>query len=170
MNAIDLIKAGDEQSIDDAFFDESCVDFFAVDWGEADFDIIELCEMVIATGKLSAGWKGDDLFIHYGNVERRVPLTESEGDRHVTICLLNDVLAPDFEIRYVIASYGGDTIGFCVLPKNLWNELEQEYLQFINADFIDPRALPNIVTELVDANLPPLAKARVERMVARNTR
>ena len=167
MRAKELIKSGDEQYIDNAFFENQCPDFFYVDWGEYDDEIIALCERVITTGELSAEWREDDLIIRYRGTESRVPLTKTEGDRHVTACSLNDLLAPDFEIRFIVASHGSDTMGFCVLPSKEWSELENSYPEVVQANFIDPRKLPNIVTELVDASLPPLARAKFERMISR---
>ena len=71
-----------------------------------------------ATGRLTAEWVGVDLFVTYGTKRVRVPLTESAEDRHITLLALNQVLSPEFEIRMLYASVGGDTGIFIPLTSD----------------------------------------------------
>lgn len=172
MTARELIEKGDEALVDRAYFDAECPQFLSVDWGEEDSTIVEMCEELLETGKLSAEWGDDDgnLIIRYGEAEKMVPLAMDAGDRHLTICALNDILDPDYELRMIVSSHGSDTLGLCALPKGEWAALEKSRPAVVEANFLDPRRLPNMVTELRDADLPQLARERFERMITRNTR
>ena len=92
------------------------------------------------------------------------------GDRHITICTLNDVLSPKYEVRFLVFSHGSDTLGFAALDMATWQQVEKADPTVVAENFIDPRKLPNIVNDLVDAKLPPLARARFERLLNRNKR
>ena len=92
------------------------------------------------------------------------------ADRHITLCTLNDLLSPKHEIRFIILSHGSDTVGFAALSVADWRELEKANADAVAENFVDPRKLPNLVTELTDEKLPPKARARFERMLERNKR
>lgn len=153
MNVETLIRLGNEKQIDDAYFEGTCPDFFNVDWREYDDEIVKLCESVIKTGKLSASMHGSTLTIKYGDKQSQLELPESTGARHDTICALNDILNPDYEVRYFLGSHGSDVIGLCVLQKSLWQQLEKECTKIVESHFRDPRNLPNIITELTESTL-----------------
>lgn len=59
---------------------------------------------------------------------------------------------------------------FVALRMDDWRALENEYPTVVAENFIDPRTLPNLMTELTDETLPENARARLERMVERNRR
>ena len=77
-----------------------------------------------------------------------------------TIASLWDVTAP------------GGTMSVTVLqvelPKAIQDELEKANAAVVAENFIDPRKLPNLMTELTDEKLPANARARFERMLNRN--
>jgi hypothetical protein len=142
---------------------------FAVDWREPDDDIIGYCESVLQTGCLSAenaeaDNECDDLYINYRGTRTKVPLACNGGDRHVTLCALNDVLAPDYQIRWIVISHGSDTLGFVPLPSGAWRSLESRYPQQVAENFLDPRPLPNLFTVFVDDDLPEPAKSHWQRV------
>lgn len=169
MTARELIELGDESAIDDAFFNGGCASFFSVDWREYDEEIAKLCEQVISSGMLDAVMDGDALITTFGDRRSSVVLPDSAGARHIAICGLNDVLEPNYQVRYIVSSNGSDTMGFCVLPMTEWDDLDRAYPDIVAANFIDPRRLPNIVTELTANTLPGPAKERFERMLERNS-
>lgn len=164
-----MLLKGDEQGIEDAYYGELCPDFFAVDWREADDEIVRGCALCLNLEEtLSAEWIDDKLFINFEGRKTHVPLLEDGGDRHITICKLNDVLEGRYQIRYVVASGGSDMGGFVVLNQEDWGLLEAACLQAVSENFIDPRTLPNLFTEFTEEHLPLPARARYLRMVNRS--
>ncbi len=104
-----------------------------VDWREEDDAIIRYCEDILQTGRLSATVKevfenpGFELIIEYGEMKRKVPYRSSGADRDTTLVTLNDVIQPDYEIRFCKASAGSDTLAFLPLAAAQWKELEKKY-------------------------------------------
>src|SRR5262249_50878037 len=92
------------------------------------------------------------------------PLQMDEGDRHITICTLNDMLVPKYEIRYLVFSHGSDTAGLAALAVADWQGLEKANAAAVAENFVDPRKLPNVFTELTDDKRPAPARACFERM------
>lgn len=158
----------DEVGLERAFFDDECSHFFAVDWREDDADIVAYCADALGLDSLTAEWRDSDLVITFDSQETRVPLLMDVADRHITVCTLNDVLSPNYEIRFLVFSHGSDTIGFAALSGADWRELEKADAAVVAENFIDPRKLPNLMTELTDERLPANASARFERMLKRN--
>ena len=160
----------DEGAIDDAYFDDGCPHFFAVDWREDDAEIVACCAECVGLNSLCAEWRDDTLVIICDDCETNVPLADDEGDRDTTVRTLNDVLQPDFEIRLLVCSHGSDTAGFAVLPHADWQLLDAEFPQAVSENFIALRLLPNMFTEMTDQHLPEVALARFQRMLDRNRR
>lgn len=53
---------------------------------------------------------------------------QGEGvDRDTTLKALNQILQPDYEIGFCMASDGLDTLAFLPLPSSLWQQLDQKY-------------------------------------------
>ena len=160
----------DERAIDEAFFDNICPHFFSVDCREDEADTVQSCADCLSTDSIRAEWQDDALVIIRDNYETTVPLAHDEGDRDVTIRTLNDVLRPDYEIRFVVCSHGSDTAGFAVLPAADWQLLDGELPGSVDANFIKLALLPNMFTEMTDEHLPESARARFHRMRDRNRR
>jgi hypothetical protein len=158
----------DEVALERAYFDNECPQFFAVDWREDDADIVAYCAQALELESLTARWRDEDLFIMFDGREAKVPLQIDIADRHITICTLNDVLGPKYEVRFLVFSHGSDTLGFAALSVADWRELEKANAAVVAENFIDPRKLPNVMTELTDKKLPPNARARFERMLKRS--
>ena len=158
----------DEVCLERAYCDNKCPHFFVVDWGEDDADIVGYCADCLGLPSLSAEWRDEGLYVIYGGREVKVPLQIDVADRHITVCCLNDVLSPNYEIRYLVFSHGSDTLGFAALSLADWRELEMANPAAVAENFIDPRKLPNVLTELTDEKLPANARARFERMLQRH--
>jgi hypothetical protein len=163
-----MVLERDEVGLERAYFENECPHIFAVDWRGDDADIVTDCAAALELDSLSADWRGDELFIIYDGKEVSVPLQMDVADRHITICTLNDLLSPQYEVRFLVFSHGSDTLGFAALSFADWRELEKANAPAVAENFIDPRQLPNLMTELSDEKLPPAARARYERMVDRN--
>lgn len=163
-----MLHDRDEVAFDDAYFEDECPHFFSVDWREDDDAIVEYCAKCLGLDLLSAEWRDDALVIIRDGNETPVPLTESEADRHITICTLNEVLQDDYQIRYLVCSHGSDTAGFAALPVGEWQALEEDFPEATAENFVRLQDLPNVFTELTDNGLPASAYARFQRMIERN--
>src|SRR5215475_7620743 len=95
----------DEGGLERAYFDSECTHFFAVDWREDDADIVACCAGVLGLESLTAEWRDEDLYITFDDREVRAPLQIDVADRHITICTLNDMLSPEYEIRFLVFSH-----------------------------------------------------------------
>ena len=133
--------------------DESSV--FWIESEQDDETIAAACETVLKTGKLSAelvdvysSVGGYDVYVQYGDRRLRVPLTFSPADRHLTLRTLNEAMAPDYEIRFCVASKSNDTLGFLPLPTGVWNDLTREYgKDQLARHFYEISSEPNLFTE-----------------------
>ena len=152
---IDLITAVLESPSKErirALFDDDTTVFW-VDWREGEGDIVRYCEAVLQTGSLTAEQvraatpRGSDLFISHGGRRIRAPLINGYEDRHIALCALNQVLAPDYEVRFCIDSNGSDTLAFLPLPSTKWVELEQRYGGAVSQHFYRFAERPNLFTD-----------------------
>ena len=105
-----------------------------VDWREYDDAIVEYCENILETGQLSAeledadNQQGFTITIHYAEKSLVIQYQGDGADRDTTLLALNEIIQPDYEIRYCIASEGSDTGLFIPLPKTLWHYLDTKYM------------------------------------------
>jgi hypothetical protein len=165
-----MVINNDETGLERAYFDNECPHFFAVDWREDDADIVAYCAESLQLESLTGEWRDNDLYILLDGRKVKVSLQTDVADRHTTICTLNDVLSPRYEVRFLVFSHGSDTLGFAALSVADWRELEKANPTMVAENFIDPRKLRNLVAELTEEKLPEHARARFQRMVARNKR
>jgi hypothetical protein len=146
-----VLELPTEETIRALLDDPSTV--FWVDWKEYDDAIADACDEILGTGRLSGELvevntdKGYEIYIRYGNRQVRVPLTYSGADRHITLCALNEALAPDYEVRFCIDSDGGDTLAFLPLPVAQWTEFERQYGDAVGKRFYRITARPNLFTD-----------------------
>lgn len=158
----------DERAIDDAYLGNEFPHFFAVDWREDDADVVRYCADCLGDESLRAEWRDKTLVIIRDGNETIVPLANSEGDRDVTLRTLNDVLQPNYEIRFLVSSHGSDMAGFAVLASADWQLLDAESSQCVNENFVKLALLPNLFTEMTDQHLPEPARGRFNRVLGRN--
>jgi hypothetical protein len=166
-NLRQMVIDRDELELERAFFENRCPQFFAVDWREDEADIVGYCAQALGLESLTAEWRDGDLFVIFEGCEVLLPLQLDAADRHITICALNGILSPNYEVRFLVFSHGSDTLGFAALSAADWRELEMANTAAVEENFIDPRKLPNLMTELTDDKLPPSARARFNRMLNR---
>lgn len=149
-----VLRSPNNPSIQALFNDEEETVFW-VDWREEDDVLVEYCEAILQTGDLSAeevdadNEAGFELIIHYKERTIKVPLEIGEGDRHITLVSLNEVLKPDYEIRFCIDSDGSDTLAFLPLPSTTWQALESEFGEAVAKRFYRLSAKPNLFTDQV---------------------
>lgn len=146
-----VLESGDGQAVDDLLDDRSTC--FWVDWREEDDAIARYCERILETGSLSAEFvdvdtdEGTELHIRYKGKDLKVPLTFSPQDRHITLCSLNEILHPDFEVRFFTASNGMDTLNFVPLATASWEALEKQYGAALSEHFYKILPKPNLFTD-----------------------
>lgn len=162
-----IVLERDEEALERAYFVNECPHCFLVDHGEDDDATVQYAAEALQLDSLTAEWRDDEMFIIYNGREVKVPLLIDPADRHITITTLNDLLNPKYELRFLVVSHGSDTIGLIALPVEEWRVLEAAAPQSIAENFIDPRKLPNLMTELTDEKLPAPARLRFERMLER---
>ena len=146
-----VLESASKETIRALFDDDTTV--FWVDWREDEGDIVKYCEAALQTGNLTYEWvrattpRGRDLFISYGGRRIRAPLINGYEDRHIALCALNQVLAPDYEVRFCIDSKGSDTLAFLPLLAARWAELEQKYGVAVSRHFYRFAERPNLFTD-----------------------
>jgi hypothetical protein len=137
------------QTVTELLDDQGAI--FWVDWRQFDDTIPNDCESVLKTGQLSGellrGEKGPEIYVCYKDKRVKVPLTLSHADRHLTLCSLNEALAPDYEVRFCIDSNGSDTLAFLPLPTSKWAELEKRYGERVHDLFYKIAKKPNLFTD-----------------------
>lgn len=146
-----VIQSPTPETIEALFDDQDTV--FWVDWREDDSAIVSYCEDILQTGSLEAeivpadNNAGIEMFIMYNNKRVRVPLVIGLEDRHITLVTLNQILSPDFEVRFCKDSDGSDTLAFLPLSGDTWRELEMTYGDAVAKRFYQLQPSPNIFTE-----------------------
>lgn len=126
---------------------------FWIDWRQEDETIAGSCESVLQTGRLSGELvevdsdEGFEVYLQYGDRRIQVPLNYSGDDRHITLCALNQVLAPDYETRFCIDSNGSDTLAFLPLKCEQWSAFESQYGEAVSRRFYKIAERPNLFTD-----------------------
>jgi hypothetical protein len=160
-----MVAESDLASLEREYYDSRCKHFFPVDWEEDDDAIVMMCADALGLDSLTSEWRDNGMYVRYEGREFRVPLQMNSGDRHVTLCALNDVLAPTFEIRYLTFSEGADTGGYAALPTVEWCQLERDNPAFVATTFVDPRKMENIYAEVpFEDYWPPEILAKAQRI------
>lgn len=146
-----VIEGSDASAQEELWDDDETL--FWVDWREEDENIPRYCEELIETGNLSGTVYDIDeepgfaMDILYRGVSTRVPLIEGPEDRHITLVTLNNVLKPDYELRYYIPSHGSDGAAIVPLPMRVWEELEAEFGPKVAKLFYRIAEKPNLFTD-----------------------
>lgn len=99
-----------------------------VDWREYDDVIVDYIEKCLQTGHLNAtieDMPNDELQLKV-QYDNKV-YTHLIVDRDDTIIWLNQILQPDYEIRFCKISDGSDTLAFLPLTREHWRQLETIY-------------------------------------------
>jgi hypothetical protein len=146
-----VLESPTEEAILALLHDSATV--FWIDWRQEDESIAEECESVIQTGNLSGELvevdsdEGFEVYLQYRDNPLKVPLSYSADDRHITLCALNRLLAPEYEVRFCIDSVGGDTLAFLPLTCDQWAALERQYGEAVGQRFYKFAERPNLFTD-----------------------
>lgn len=113
---------------------------FWIDWREADDDIIRLAAKALGRSDLAPHWDNEVLHVNFAGRLTPVPLEQKPGEQDITLAALNRALHPAFELRWIRASDGGDTLAFQILPGVGWRTLQARYGAAVDAAFarLDP--------------------------------
>jgi hypothetical protein len=95
-----------------------------VDWKESSIDIVRKAAEVMGETALSAECVGETLQIRFRGQQKEVHIPPKPGEQDIALLALNQLIADEFEIRFVKASDGGDTLAFLPLRKQDWLELD----------------------------------------------
>jgi hypothetical protein len=146
-----VLESPTAQAIRALLDDPSAV--FWVDWRQEDETIADDCEQVLQTGHLAGELvevdsdDGYEVYLQYRDRRVKVPLSYSGDDRHITLCALNRMLAPEYEVRFCIDSNGSDTLAFLPLSCEQWAALERRYGEAVGHRFYKLAERPNVFTE-----------------------
>ena len=146
-----VLQAPTEEAIRALLDDDGTV--FWIDWRQEEETIAESCESVLRTGHLSGelvevdSEEGYEVYLQFRDRRERAPLSYSGSDRHITLCTLNRVLAPEYEVRFCIDSNGSDTLAFLPLACDQWSALEQRYGEALGRRFYKFGDRPNLFTD-----------------------
>ena len=119
------VAAPGSETVEALFEDYDSI--FWVDWREDDAILPEYCDSILKTGELKAETAGEKIFVIYKDKRLEVPLTISAKDRHITLLAINKAIQEDFEIRFLRASDGSDTLAFAPLSNGDWEKLETQH-------------------------------------------
>jgi hypothetical protein len=146
-----VLESPTEEAVHALLDDDASV--FWIDWRQEDETIAESCESVLQTGRLSGELvevesdEGYEVWLQFGGRRERVPLSHSGDDRHITLCALNRVLSPEYEVRFCIDSNGSDTLAFLPLTCEQWAEFERRYGAAVGRRFYRLSERPNLFTD-----------------------
>lgn len=107
---------------------------FLVDWKGDDVEIVKCCENCIKTGNLDAELiqeNNDSILSISFNGET---FLKNVTDRDSTLILLNQIIQPNFDLRFCLASDGNDKLAFLPLPIKEWNLLEDKLFESVQID------------------------------------
>lgn len=146
-----VIESPTEEAIRALLDDDSTV--FWIDWRQEDETIAESCESVLQTDQLSGELvevdsdEGFEVYLQFRDRREKVPLSHSADDRHITLCTLNRVLSPEYEVRFCIDSNGSDTLAFLPLECKQWSALESQFGEAVSSRFYKIAERPNLFTD-----------------------
>ena len=102
---------------------------FWVDWKGDDVEIVKCCEYCIKTGYLDSELIHENneslLSIHFNGNN----FSQKVIDRDSTLIFLNQIIKPNFDLRFCLDSDENDTLAFLPLSIIEWNLLEDKFGQ-----------------------------------------
>lgn len=102
-----------------------------IDHREYDEDIIEMFSRLLDTEDSinfeTNNAQGFQIFICSKNQKVEIKYPWEWTDRDTTIQAVAEFIAPKYEIHLLAGSLWNDTLGFCILKKQDWKELKEEF-------------------------------------------
>lgn len=102
-----------------------------IDWREYDEDIVryfndkleDKIEFEFIDNRKDYG---EDIVLKKNDERLQIPYNEVM-ERDITIKYMNDFIGPQYQIRWFMESFGGDTLAFVLLTPEEWGDLEEEF-------------------------------------------
>lgn len=120
-----------------------------VDWREEDDRIVSECARILGLNGLTARFvEREDTFPLELIRDGRVTMVDYDDptNRNTTLIALDQVLRPDYELRYCSDSAGSDTAALLPLPAAAWRILERDYPDAVQHCFVPLSADTSIFT------------------------
>ncbi len=125
-NIKNFLRVKNEETTDALHKDKMVV---WIDWREEDEDIVMYCEKILKTESLSAESEdadnelGFEVIIHFQGNKTVIPNLSRDN----TIITLNEVIKPNYDIRFWEDSLGSDTLAIVPATTKFWEQLELEF-------------------------------------------
>lgn len=149
-NAIaDASNLSDEQY--DAALDEfvipyeNAANYLVIDWREEDDKVVAACRNALLDGSQAelkfTSVENDDHcsatgILKYGDRSLEIEIPFSHKSRYILLRAVNQILSPDYEIRLIRHSLGGDTHEFMLFSRQQWSEIQKTSEQLVNGLFV----------------------------------
>jgi hypothetical protein len=88
---------------------------------------------------------GYEVRINYRDATKVITPDDGFGSRHATLNAIDELLSPEYQIRFVTDTNGTDTIGVVVELLCDWSRLYKLYGQRLNQHFCPIRELPDLM-------------------------
>lgn len=105
-----------------------------IDWREAEEDLIDYFnEQLSVSDQINCEIieidkpRGVDIVLSSQENSMTIPFADDVTDRDSAIRAMQEMLSPQYQIRWFMESLGNDTLAFALLPVVQWKELEQQF-------------------------------------------
>jgi hypothetical protein len=122
-----------------------------IDWRDEEESIVSQVQERVGVADLTATLAESDnpwgytVMISRGATSRTISPELGLDARHATLNALDELLAPEFQIRYVTETNGSDTFGVVVEKAADWQFLFAKYGRRVNEHFCPIRELPDLM-------------------------
>ncbi len=138
------------KSYSDAIFDDEAKIIW-VDWREEAEIIVGYIRDKIGESKLTAtvsdadnDW-GYEVAVMLGDELRTITPELGFDAQHATLNAVDELVSPEFQIRFVSDTNGADTIGIVIESCGDWDALYQKYGRRLNEHFCPIREVPDLM-------------------------
>ena len=105
-----------------------------VDWGDEDESVLSYLNDVLPEEAQieyectdSMEERGFDILLKKDGAVHAISYAADAADRDTTLRAAQEYLAPAYEVRWYMGSFGSDTLAFVLLPASQWEQLEREF-------------------------------------------
>ena len=133
-----FVVADDEEDGEASLLLEKRMDIIRADWRDPPAYVVSLVAKVIKSSELWANEIDDEFLIGHRGNQTGGPLTKDPEDNETLLAMraVNDLLAPDYEIRLMLESIGSDTLYYYVLPPTAWAAIDIECGHIVGEKFM----------------------------------
>lgn len=129
---IHVLQHSSDEDVMEQFFEYKSLIW--IDWREDEGDIIHYfndqlpeshqiqCEIIEIDKP-----RGVDIVLSSGERTLTIPFADDRTDRDNAIRAMEEMIAPQYHIRWFMESLGSDTLAFLLLSTEQWTELEKQF-------------------------------------------